>query len=92
MKVAIVLLCFVVAVYSETCFRTSDCTTTKCSDTSHRVICALGHCTCSTGTTGHTCSSGGECRDEHCRFGQRSHCVDGHCHCTLQDLIGGIGR
>nr|UBF40523.1 serine protease inhibitor [Mytilus galloprovincialis] len=79
MKVVAILLCFIVAVYCETCTSNRRCTQTTCTDSSHHVVCYLGQCTCS-GRTGHTCADVADCSSEHCRFG-RSHCYDGHCHC-----------
>ncbi|XP_048751034.2 serine protease inhibitor Cvsi-2-like [Ostrea edulis] len=86
-----VILClalFVAVVTSERCsFSHHECSSVSCSaGTPH---CVLGTCTCTT-NTGKACTAGSDC-DGHCLLHRPQHCVDGHCHCAFDSLIGGLG-
>ncbi|XP_046570601.1 serine protease inhibitor Cvsi-2-like [Haliotis rubra] len=88
MKVTLflVFVCTLFAViYSEDCRDDSDCTHLTC-DSSSRLACSHGQCTCLVGANPgtcftDTCSARDDCDSCGCPPNRDHHCFDGHCLC-----------
>ncbi|XP_048778199.2 serine protease inhibitor Cvsi-2-like [Ostrea edulis] len=81
MKTLFVLAVVILAVSSERCSDTGDCSATSCSSGS--TLHCIGHqCTCTTAAGGSGgCTAVADCHDR-CDHGRQHHCIDGHCRCT----------
>nr|XP_022320297.1 serine protease inhibitor Cvsi-2-like [Crassostrea virginica] len=81
MRVIFVLAAVVVAVSSEMCRETRDCSLTTCSS-GNEIHCINHQCTCtSSGSGTGSCVLAADCHGR-CDHGTNHHCIDGRCRCT----------